>query len=103
MKKMFPKKEETTNKDLARMIQGLGSGVRGLDLRIAKLEDYMKEGFDLLNNKVDHVDARLSNQLEGLGRRMDDFAENKISRIIYKELESRVVALESKVLTKIKK
>jgi len=76
---------------------------KNLDIRITRLENYMKEGFNLLDNKIEHVDARLSSQIEGLGRRMDDFADNKVSRIHYKELESRVMALESRVLPKIKK
>lgn len=100
MKKKLVKKEETTNKDLAQMIGNLG---KSLDVRISKLESYMKEGFNSIDNKIDHVDARLSNQIEGLGRRMDDFSDNKVSRITYKELESRVMALEIKVLPKAKK
>lgn len=112
------KKREMTNNDLGRMIQALDSrfdlkttnidskidalGNR-LDVRITKLESYMKEGFGILNNKIDHVDARLSNQIEGLGKRMDDLADNKVSRIFFKELESRVNALELKILPKTKK
>ncbi|MDD5720823.1 MAG: hypothetical protein PHT16_00015 [Candidatus Pacebacteria bacterium] len=103
MKKKIAKKEEVTNTDLGRMMQGLGSGIKSLDLRISRMESYMKEGFTSLDNKVDHIDARLSNQIEGLGRRMDDFADNKVSRITYKELEHRVITLESKVLPKAKK
>ena len=94
------RKEEITNKDLGQMISTLGNN---LDVRISKLESYVKEGFNILNDKVDHVDARLSHQLEGLGKRMDDFADNKISRIFFKELENRVIALELKVLSKTKK
>ncbi len=103
MKKKVVKKEDVTNADLGRMIQGLGSGIKGLDLRISKLESYMKEGFDTIDNKIENVDNRLSHQMEGLGRRMDDFADNKISRLTYKELENRVLVLESKVLPKAKK
>ncbi len=101
------KKEQLTKGDLAQMLGGLGSKIddlgKGLDLRISKLESYMKEGFSSLDHKIDHVDARLSNQMEGLGRRMDDFTDNKVSRITYKELERRVLFLESKVLPKSKK
>lgn len=82
------------------MITTLGSV---LDIRITKLESYMKEGFASLDTKIEHVDARLSNQIEGLGRRVDDFADNKVSRITYKELEHRVIVLESKILPKAKK
>lgn len=99
MKKVV-KKEDVTNKDLAQMIGNFG---KNLDLRISKLESYMKEGFNSLDNKVDYVDARISHQIEGLGKRMDDFSENKVSRISYKELESRVMVLELRVLPKIRK
>ena len=105
------KKEGITRKDLAQMLGGLSSGLhskidnlgKSLDVRITRLENYMKEGFNSLDNKIENVDARLSNQIEGLGRRMDDFAENKVSRISYKELESRVLVLESRILPKAKK
>ena len=100
MKKKVVKKEDLSNKDLGRMITTLGSV---LDIRITKLESYMKEGFASLDTKIEHVDARLSNQIEGLGRRVDDFADNKVSRITYKELEHRVIVLESKILPKAKK
>ena len=100
MKKKVGKKEEVTNKDLMHAIGNLG---KNLDVRIARLESYMKEGFNSLDNKIDHVDARLSNHMEGLGRRIDGLADNKVSRISYRELESRVVALESKILHKTRK
>ena len=111
MKKKVSKREEIAKKDLAQMLSTLGSSInskidnlgKSLDLRITKLESYMKEGFNSLDNKMEHVDARLSNQIEGLGRRMDDFADNKVARIAYKELESRVLVLESKILPKEKK
>lgn len=102
MKKKVVKKE-VTNKDLAQMIQGFGSDFKGLDLRISKLENYLKEGFNSLDNKIDYVDLRISNQIEGLGRRIDNLAENKVSKLIYKELENRIIILESKILTKTKK
>ncbi len=100
MRKKVTKKEEVTNKDLGRMITTLGGT---LDLRITKLESYLKEGFNSLDNKIEHVDVRLGNQIEGLGRRIDDLADNKVSRITYKELEHRVLVLELKVLPKAKK
>lgn len=111
MKKKVSKKEELTKKDLTQMLGSLESGLgskidnlgKNLDLRISKLESYMKQGFDTLNNKIDYVDVRISNHIEGLGRRIDDLADNKISKISYKELESRVFILESKILQKIKK
>ena len=82
------------------MIEALG---KGLDLRITRLESYMREGFSSLDSKLEHVDARLSNQIEGLGRRIDDLADNKVSRISYRELEKRVLVLESKIFSKSKK
>jgi len=84
MNKKVSKKEEVTTRDLAQMLGAFGSSLnfkidnldskidrlwKNLDLRITKLENYMKEGFDSLNNKIEYVDARLSNQIEGLGRR----------------------------------
>ena len=107
MKKKVVKKEEVTNKDLAVMLGGLDTKVtnlgKHLDVRITRLESYMKQGFDSLDNKIDYVDIRFANQFEGLGRRIDDLADNKVSRISYKELESRVLVLESMILQKAKK
>jgi hypothetical protein len=100
MKKKIMKKGEITNKDLAQMIGTLG---KGLDLRISKLESYIEEGFYSLNNKVDYIDTRFSNQIEGLNKRIDNFAENKASLFSYKELENRIIALEMKILSKSKK
>ena len=71
MKKGGSKKEGLTKKDLAQMLGSLGSGLgskidnlgKSLDVRITRLESYMKEGFDSLSNKVDYVDTRLSNKI----------------------------------------
>jgi len=77
MKKKVGKKSEVTNSDLAQMLGTLGSGFNSkidnlgktLDVRITRLENYMREGFDSLDKKIDYVDARVSNQFEGMGRR----------------------------------
>ena len=100
MKKRVTKKEEVTNKDLMQAIGNLG---KNLDIRITRLEGYIKEGFDSLDNKIEYVDTRFANQFEGLGRRIDNLADNKVSRISYKELEGRVLVLESRVLPKARK
>lgn len=84
----------------SRAIDGLA---RSLDVRLSRLEDYLKEGFKSIDNKIDHVDVRISHQLEGLGRRIDDLADNKVSRLSYRELESRVDVLESRILQRNKK
>ena len=82
MKKKIGKKEEVTNKDLAQMLGSMNVGLNSkidnlgktLDIRITRLESYMKEGFNSLDSKIDHIDTRLHNYIEGLNRRMDDFA-----------------------------
>ena len=71
-----------------------------LDIRITRLESYMKEGFDSLSDKVDHVDERSSYQMENIGRRIDDIAENKVSKLQYRDLEKRIALLESKLVHK---
>jgi DNA anti-recombination protein RmuC len=103
MKKKVNQKQNTNNGDIIEAVNSLGSKISVLDTRISRMESYMKEGFNSLDNKIENVDNRLSHQMEGLGRRIDDFAENKISRITYKELENRVLVLESKILPKAKK
>lgn len=112
------KKGEITNKDLAQMIGTLGKGLdskvgnldskidnlgKSLNFRISKLESYIEEGFHSSNNKIDYIDTRFSNQIEGLNKRIDNFAENKVSMFSYKELENRVIVLEMKILSKNKK
>jgi len=126
VKKKLGNNEGLTKKDLAQMLgsveSGLSSKIEGLgksfdskfdskidnlgktlDIRITRMENYMKEGFSALDNKVEYLDTHLSYQIEGLGRRIDDLADNKVAKITYRELEHRVLALESKILTKSKK
>lgn len=104
MKKKVVKKEDLTNQDLAKMMENLDGSLKtlgkSLDVRISKMESYMKEGFASLDNKIEHIDERLSQNITGLNRRVDDLAENKASRITYKELEQRVNVLEKSVFKK---
>ena len=39
----------------------------------------------------------LKDQIHGVNKRIDDFAENKISKVAYKELENRVQKIEAKL------
>src|SRR3989344_4013119 len=93
-------KKEITNNDLARMMVSLD---KRFSIRIDSLETYMRDGFSLLNNKIDNVDEHLSFKIDGMGRRLDDLAENKVSKINFQELTNRVVSLEPKILQGTKK
>lgn len=94
---------------------------------IDKLASIMKDGFSRVNKKIDNtVDLidklaastlksfnrleentatktdieGLKGQIQGLGKRIDDFAENKISKIVFKELDHRVGFMEEKLKIK---
>jgi len=46
---------------------------------------------------MDIKDIATKTDAERLEKRIDDFAENKVSKIIYKELENRVQKIEAKI------
>jgi hypothetical protein len=98
--KKTSKNEAITKGEMATM---LGTLTKTLDLRFSRVESYMKQGFENLDNKIEHIDERLSQNITGLNRRVDDLAENKIAKVTYKELEHRVGALEKRVFKKITK
>jgi hypothetical protein len=94
-------------------------------MTIDKLAVIMKAGFNGVNKKIDHVEdlvdklatstlkgfedvykningvknevEGVKNQLQGTNKRIDDFAENKVSKTAFKELENRVGFIENKL------
>ena len=85
MKKKGAKKKMTID-DLAIVIAGSFSG----------LEERLTNKIDGLDNKLEGVKDRLA----GTNKRIDDFAETKVSKITYKELEKRVGVVEKKLVDK---
>ena len=60
----------------------------------------MKDGFESLDIKIEGVQEELEgmkNQLGGKNKRIDHFAEEKISRFEHKKLVSRVDFIEEKL------
>ncbi len=39
----------------------------------------------------------MKDQIAGTNKRIDDFAETKVSKVVYKELENRVQKIEAKI------
>lgn len=79
-------KKKMTIDDLALIMAGSFSGLE-----------------ERLTNKIGDVESGLKreiegvkNQLEGTNKRIDDFAETKVSKTTYKELENRVGFIEKK-------
>jgi|GEM_PF-5812802 len=86
-------KSKITIDDLALVI---ADSFDGLEKRLTntfkkELGD-VKEDIEGVKKEMEGV----KNQLAGTNRRIDDFAETKVSKITHKELESRVIFLEKK-------
>jgi hypothetical protein len=81
MKKAVKKK--MTIDDLAIVMAGSFSG---LEERLTK---------EIVGVKKDVESVK--NQLEGTNKRIDDFAETKVSKTTHKELQKRVIFLEEKL------
>jgi hypothetical protein len=71
----------------------------------------MNKGFKRVENLIEkRIDGlaistakgfeSVKNQLEGVSKRIDDFAENKVSKINFKELGHRVSFIEEKLAIK---
>ena len=59
-----------------------------------------KEDIKRLENDIEGVKKNIEgvkNQLEGTNKRIDDFAESKVSKITFKELDNRVGFMEEKL------
>lgn len=76
-------KKKMTIDDLAIVMAGSFSG----------LEERLTKKIDNVENRLDGVE----NKLEGTNKRIDDFAETKVSKITYKELENRIGLIEKKL------
>ncbi len=84
------------------------SNDKGSKMTIDKLAIMVAKGFANVATKEDFksLEARMAtktdvegikNQLAGMNKRIDDFAETKVSKIMYKGLESRVQKIEAKI------
>jgi len=82
------------------------SNKKGDKITIDKLAIMMNNSFEGLEKKMatkDDINSvkeeikNVKNQLEGTNKRIDDFAETKVSKIVYKELENRVGFIEKKL------
>ena len=57
----------------------------------------INRSFSKVEEKIDTIDIKveeLKSQIEGVDKRIDDFAENKVSKINFKELDHRVSFIE---------
>ena len=79
---------------------------KGSKMTIDKLAIMVAKGFgdtvtkdDIkdMATKEDIKDMATKTDIEGLEKRIDDFAETKVSKITYKELQNRVQKIEAKI------
>ena len=83
-----------TKQEVAEMFMIFESSILdAIDDRFNKLQSYMQSGFELLDNKLDYIEERLSVKIEGLDGRVDFVAANKIGKAEHKELEKEVAML----------
>ncbi len=72
-----------------------------------ELLDSINRSFSKVEEKIDTKVEEVKKEIEGVkdqlastNKRIDDFAETKVSKITYKELENRVGVVEKKLETK---
>ena len=83
---------------------------KSIKMTIDKLAIMVAKGFEGVATKEDlkNLEARMATKedikdmatktdIEGINKRIDDFAETKVSKITYKELENRVQKIEAKI------
>ena len=51
-----------------------------LTREVISLKEYMQQGFDMLDKKIDYAHEDMENRFFALERRIDDLADNKASR-----------------------
>jgi deoxyadenosine/deoxycytidine kinase len=81
------KKSKMTIDDLAIVIAG---SFNGLEERLTKKIGDVESG---LKKEIGGV----KDQLAGTNKRIDDFVETKVSKVVYKELENRFQKIEAKM------
>lgn len=63
----------------------------------AELLESINRSFSKVEEKIDTKFEELKTKIEGTNKRIDDFAENKVSKITFKELDNRVGFVEEKL------
>jgi len=73
----------------------MNNGFESLEKKMATKEDLegVKKEIEGVKTEVESVKDRL----EGTNKRIDDFANTKVSKIQYKEIENRVSFMEKKL------
>lgn len=75
----------------------IAKGFTSIDARMATKDDIKdmatKTDIEGIQKEIEGV----KNQLAGTNKRIDDYAETKVSKIQYKDLENRVVFVEKKL------
>jgi len=101
--------KKITMNDLAKSIEKLAeitaNGFVGMEERLTKkISGEVSSLEEKLNTKIDKLEENLTkeieglkNQLEGKNKRIDHFAENKISKTTYEKLVTRVDFIEEKL------
>lgn len=75
-------------------------GAKTKKITIDDLAKMIKEDVvDRMATKEDlkDLETRMNGKFEGVNKRIDNFAETKVSKITYKELENRVGFVEKKL------
>jgi hypothetical protein len=83
-----------TKQEVAEMFMIFENSIlTAMDERFERLQTYMASGFELLDNKLDYIEERLTTKISGLDGRVDFVASNKIGKAEHKELEKEVAML----------
>lgn len=71
--------------------------IDGLAVSTAKGFEGVDKRFNEVDKRFESLEAKMKTDVESINKRIDDFAETKVSKIVYKELENRVQKIESKI------
>lgn len=95
---------KTGNDTLSRQItqklsKKIDDKIDGLAIIVANSFEGMEERLTKnLTEEIQSVEEKLTTKIEGLGKRIDDLAENKVSKIAFKEIETTVSAIKKKLI-----
>jgi len=85
------KKEVKTKMTLDKLATIMAGSFSGMEERLTK--SFKQE----LTTQIEESKQQLTTKIEGLGKRIDDFAETKSSKIEHKKLITRVEFIEQKL------
>jgi hypothetical protein len=67
------------------------------------MNKFMRDGFDAMDEKMDAIETRLTQKVDGLTNRMDYMSLHYPNRVEHEQIVKRVDVIETKLATQEKK